>query len=98
MEKIYCGKGKIVSDWKIGISVCLDDIPEEFIKTGKNGKRYVNLNLCERKSIGKYGETHYLEVNTWQPDGSGKSGSFKNKQAKGNDYAPPESFQDDIPF
>ncbi len=69
-EKLFCGNGKRVTDWKIGISVCLDDIPPEFINVSeRNGKRYVNINVVEnREGENRFGKTHYLEVNTWKPD------------------------------
>ena len=69
MDRIFCGNGKKVMDWKIGISVCLDDIPAEWITTAKNGKRYINLDVCEKKGgADKWGKTHSVEVNTWKPD------------------------------
>ena len=30
-------------------SICLTDIPKEVIKTGKNGKKYLNISIWERE-------------------------------------------------
>ena len=87
--KIYCGNGKRRMDWLVGISICLDDVPAEFIKTGKNGKRYVNLDLCKNKDgADRYGNTHYITVNTWKPEGQQSSVSASE----------PQGALDSIPF
>ena len=68
-ERIFVGNGKRINDWKIGISLCVSDIPREWIKQGKNGKKYLSLNLCERKGgADRFGNTHGLEINTWKPE------------------------------
>jgi len=68
-DKIYVGNGKQINSWKIGISLCVSDIPKEWIKTGKNGKKYLSLNLCERKGgVDQYGNKFSLEINTWKPE------------------------------
>lgn len=46
----------------IVIDICLTDIPKELITEAKNGKKYLRLVLNERKSEGKYGETHTLQL------------------------------------
>ncbi len=91
-NKIYCGNGKEFrfsnGGSKLSMSICLDDIPQEHITTGRNGKRYVSIDICENKDgANQWGKTHYAEVNTWKPDGK-----QKNKPAS------PESFDSDIPF
>ena len=43
----------------ISISVCLSDLPKDKIQTSeKNGKKYINLIVDERKEVSKFGETH----------------------------------------
>ena len=38
-------------------SICVDDIPETHIKTGKNGKVYLNnLVLAMKKEVDQYGQ------------------------------------------
>lgn len=41
-------------------SLCLTDIPKRLIKVGKDGKKYLNINISERKEVGKFGETHFI--------------------------------------
>lgn len=48
-------------------SICLEDIPEDEIFHAKNGKRYVNFTIAERRDLGKYGETHALYISRPKP-------------------------------
>ena len=41
-----------------------------FLDTHKNAKGYVNLGISERKEVSRYGETHTIWLDTWQPDDS----------------------------
>ncbi len=41
-------------------SLCLSDIPARLIKEGKDGKKYLNINIVERKQPSEYGETHFI--------------------------------------
>lgn len=43
-------------------SICLSDIPKEFIKTGKNGKKYLDIFIGERQAPSQYGDTHFIKV------------------------------------
>jgi len=71
-DKIFCGSGKTFGQYgAIGINICIDDIPAEFIFTGNNGKRYVKMNVRAKKNPDNYGNTHYVEVNTWKPNQNG---------------------------
>ena len=73
----------------IVIDICLTDIPKEAITEGKNGKKYLKLVLNERKSEGKYGETHTLQLSQTKEQreakaspvyiGSGKAYKFEQK-------------------
>ena len=38
-----------------------------FVQAHKNAKGWVNMNVSRRKSEGKYGETHTIVLDTWQP-------------------------------
>jgi hypothetical protein len=82
-EKVFANGGSIVN-----LSICLSDIPEEFVKKSeKNSKLYVNLELRERKEIGRYGDTHFIAVNQWKPgDTSSNSGVQSNGQSSGNPF------------
>ena len=41
-------------------SICLSDVPRRLIKEGKDGKKYLNINIVERKQPSEYGETHFI--------------------------------------
>ena len=43
-------------------SICLTDIPKELIKTASNGKKYLNIDIYERKEVGKFGATHTIKA------------------------------------
>lgn len=86
-------------------SICLSDIPKELITTGKNGKKYLNIVVNERREKGQYGHTHYIKAYT-------KSGSVphdtnlyigelkpsERKEAQQIQTASPNNAVDDLPF
>lgn len=88
----------------ITISVCLSDIPESKIVEAKNGKKYVNLVLDERREVGQYGETHMLYVSQTKEErqnkdkkvfvGSGKEYKFEKRQ----EDVPDSDVGDGLPF
>jgi hypothetical protein len=87
-KKVFAGSGKIVTSWKRGISICLDDI-QNYATKSKNGKFYVNLNIIDLKEPNQWGKDVEVVVNQWKPN-----------QSKPNT---PENFIDDsgdlqIPF
>ena len=43
-------------------SLCLTDIPKELIREAANGKKYLSIEVCERREPGKYGDTHYIKA------------------------------------
>lgn len=43
-------------------SLCLSDIPRELIREGKNGKKYISIEVDERKTPSQFGDTHYIKV------------------------------------
>lgn len=71
------------------IDICLSEVPKELITEGKNGKKYLKLVLNERKSEGKFGETHTLQLSQTKEArlagvkptyvGSGKAYKFEQK-------------------
>lgn len=38
-----------------------------FIKANTNTKGYCNLKMIKRKEVGKFGDTHSVTLDTWQP-------------------------------
>ena len=43
-------------------SICLSDIPKELIREGKNGKKYLSIEVRERREVGRFGDTHYVKA------------------------------------
>ena len=41
-------------------SICLSDIPKRLIEDGKNGKKYLRIEVREMKQVGQYGDTHCI--------------------------------------
>lgn len=90
----------------IVIDICLSDIPKDAITEGKNGKKYLKLVLNKRKSEGKFGETHSLQLSQTKEQreakvapvyvGGGKEYSFEQKPDAGKPAF--ESNNTDLPF
>lgn len=88
----------------ITVSVCLSDIPKSEIVEAKNGKKYVNLVLDERREVGQYGETHMLYMLQTKEErqnkakkvyvGSGKEYKFEKRQ----EDVPDSDGGDGLPF
>ena len=50
-------------------SICLSDIPEECIRTSeKNGKKYLNIEVNDRREPSQYGHTHYIKASVKAAD------------------------------
>ncbi len=43
-------------------SLCLSDIPKEFISTSNNGKKYLNISIRQRREPSQWGHTHNVLV------------------------------------
>lgn len=92
----------------ITISVCLSDIPKEQIVEAKNGKKYVNLVLDERREVGQYGDTHMLYMSQTKEErenkekkvfiGSGKEWKFEERTAPAKETAEPDEESGGLPF
>lgn len=75
-----------MSDFLTG-SICLTDIPKEFITEGKNGKKYVNFAVSKRKEVSQFGETHTITVSKpkdQRKEGEGLTFIGGLKEWKGN--------------
>lgn len=103
-NKIYCGRGKRFGQYNtISVSICLDDIPIEYITTSKNGKRYVKVNVNEKREADDWGNTHSVEVDTWKPDARpAQSGSARpapnTARPSSNERPSSEDADDGLPF
>ena len=76
-DKIYVGGAKLKTFCegtereftKMNVSICLTDLPPEHISTSQsNGKKYIDLTIAERREEGRFGDTHYVCVDTWRVD------------------------------
>jgi hypothetical protein len=66
-KKIFVGSGKKKFDTLRAITLCLTDIPQEHIFE-YNGKKYIRLNVNDKKEADQYGKDIALSVDTWQPE------------------------------
>jgi hypothetical protein len=98
-EKIYIGRGKKVGQYgTIAVSICIDDIPDKHITKASNGKRYLNLNISEKREVDQYGYTHTVSVDTWKPD-KDKAPAPQPKPRYGTTSDTVQAqFDDDLPF
>lgn len=64
-DKIYCGNGKIINGQYgqfIAVNLEVDKLLQHCV-TAQNGKRYINLNISDRKNPDSYGNTKKVVVN-----------------------------------
>ena len=98
-KKIYAGSGRKVNPYIRGISVCLDDIQQYAVRSEKNGKFYVKLNVVDLKQSNQWGKDVSVEIDTWKPDGRKSTTEVPQKYPRRNTR---ENFIDDssdlIPF
>jgi hypothetical protein len=88
LNGIYCKK----KTYGIGISGKASDIIAE-IQKHTNSKGYVRLELKERKEPDKNGNTHYLIVDTYEPQAQQQRPQERQTQST---YSNPEDI--DLPF
>lgn len=72
---------------------CKAEAMMAFLKEHANEKGYVNLTLARRREAGKYGETHYVTLDTWKPQSRGDAA-----QPPVNTTKPESQDDDNIPF
>lgn len=91
-------------------SICLSDIPKELITTARNGKKYLNVVVNQRREVGQFGHTHYIKAyakkGAVSPDtnlyiGELKPSEYQDGQAQSRPAyppAPPIDQGDGLPF
>jgi hypothetical protein len=98
-EKIYIGRGKKVGQYgTIAVSICIDDIPKEHITKASNDKRYLNLNISEKREVDQYGYTHSVAVDTWKPDKDKALAPAPAPRYGTTSETVQAQFDDDLPF
>lgn len=88
-EKTFSGGGSIIS-----VSLDLGELIKQFDHHGfvaKSGKKMIKIDVGTRRSVGEYGDTHSVSLNTWHPDSYVAPGLAKTEPFKIEDG-------DDIPF
>lgn len=94
-KQIFVGSGVEKFEGNlIEISVCLSDLPKEFISE-YNGKKYIRLKVQKKKEVDKFNKTHSVSVNTYKPEQKPKT-NIEQWAAKQENFQKPES--DDLPF
>lgn len=86
-------------------SICVSDIPKQYLRRGKNGKFYLSITINERRTPSQYGDTHYIKVRVPREEASAERkpiyiGDLKpfNYEPKPDDNEPkPDISQPDIP-
>jgi nicotinate-nucleotide pyrophosphorylase len=76
-------------NYGIKLSGKADEIIEE-IRKHQNSKGYINLEVKQRKEADKYGNTHYVVVDTFEPKARTESAPEPAQ--------PKEQATDDLPF
>ena len=99
-EKIYApGSAKLREkcNWfELGYSFKADQMIE-FIRANTNSRGYVNLRFNERRQLGKYGETHTVSLNDYEPQEKSPQPQARNTPPAAPQSVPsPQS--DDVPF
>jgi len=67
---IYVGNGK-KGKYGVKINICLDDMfayAKDKIEKSKNGKKYIRLDVSERKEPDQYGNDYSVKIDTWKPE------------------------------
>jgi len=74
MDKIYVGSGKEKKfdngGSLISVTMSLDDLLREYNNHGfmsNRGDRKIKITVGTRRSVGEYGDTHTVTMDTWHP-------------------------------
>lgn len=65
-DKVYVGSGKKKFDNLRSVSICLTDLSEHVFEY--NGKKYVKLNIQDKKEADQYGKDIAVSIDTWKPE------------------------------
>ena len=99
MEKKYVGSSKNIQG-KFGeiqkISFSRKDL--DLMMDNLNEKGYINLNRVAKKETDKYGNTHYLVIDEWQPQETKVERKTAADNIKPKENKVEQTFNDDLPF
>lgn len=68
----------------------------DYVKKNANAKGRLNVKVLKRKAEGKYGETHYMKLDTFVP--KEKPAVSEPPKQKASEPAQPNPADDDVPF
>jgi len=105
-QKVYFGNGKehTFNDGGSIVKLSFSSNDLANMSGNLNEKGYINLVLSKRREEGKYGETHYMTLDTWKPT---PQGGQQGQQQQANPAAQPQvnkvennfdNFDENIPF
>jgi hypothetical protein len=79
---------------------CHADTLLEFIRQHTNAKGYINFGISKTKEVGKYGQTHCLWLDTWEPnkEGQPRAAASAPRAAARPASKPATEIPDDVPF
>ncbi len=84
-ENLYVGTGKLVelqSGRFIKISFRREDLEKMMQHLNANG--WVTVNLNHRQQASANGATHYMKIDTWQPNQNQQQGGYQQQQGQWN--------------
>lgn len=96
-DHIYVGSAKERATQygtEYNLQLEIDDLAQYMAEYGyvnKAGKHVVRLKIARRREVGRFGETHSVEVNTWKPDGTRQGNTRQSSQTPAS--APPRASQ-----
>lgn len=108
-KKLFTGKQFKTNDM-INLNICLSDIPKDKIRTGSNGKKYLDITVSELRETDDKGNTHKVAVRQSKEErenketitylGRGKEIVFKDKEQFAPSSAPNAMMEpdDNLPF
>lgn len=69
-EKIYIGgaKEKVWQDGNSSFSISFSEKDLALLLANKNERGYVNLKMVKRREPSKYGQTHSIVIDDWEPN------------------------------
>jgi hypothetical protein len=95
-DQIFVGSGVEKFEGNlVEISVCLSDLPKEFIFE-YNGKKYIRLKVQKKKEVDKFNKTHSVSVNTYKPEQKQKT-NVEQWASKQENFQTPD-IANDLPF
>jgi hypothetical protein len=71
-KKTFVGNGKKKFDNLRSVSICLTDLAQEHIFE-YNGKKYIKLNVHDKKEVDQYGKDVNVSIDTWKPSAKAES-------------------------